>query len=138
MIPKQLLHRLSVRQLQDAIRQKKRLDEVSRLERQFERHQREAAKLRREIDRMMDGAHAPGRARKRRRRLSAEARRKLSEAAKRRWAKVKGAVQAAVRPLKRRQFSAEGLKRIADAARRRWEKYRAEKRGVKPKNPLRQ
>ncbi|MBI4566228.1 MAG: hypothetical protein HY716_16200 [Planctomycetes bacterium] len=129
MIFNRLLRRLSVRQLQDAIRQKQRLAKVSQLDRQLEHHQREAAKLQRKIDRLMGGDGAPGLPKKRRqRRLTAEARRKLSEAAKRRWAKVKGEVRAAVKLSKRRQFSAEGLKKIADAARRRWAKFRAEKK----------
>ncbi|MBI4563420.1 MAG: hypothetical protein HY716_01835 [Planctomycetes bacterium] len=128
MIPNRVLRRLSVRQLQEAIRQKKRLDRLSQLESQLERRQREVAKLQRKIERQMGGEHAPRQPLKRRRRLSAEARQKLSEAAKRRWAKVKGAVRAVMKPARRRRFSAEGLKKIADAARRRWARFRAEKK----------
>lgn len=131
MIPKRLLRRLSVRQLQEAIHQKKRMDRVTQLDRQLEHHQREAAKLRRKIERLMgsspDGAKH---AKRRKRRLSAAGKRRIGEAASRRWAKFRAAAgkrTAAPKQDKPRRFSAEALKRISEAAKRRWAEFRAKK-----------
>jgi hypothetical protein len=65
--------------------------------------------------------------------LSADARRRISLAQKRRWAKSRnGSKQAAMTasaPVKRtRKISAAGRKRIAAATRARWAKFRAAKK----------
>jgi hypothetical protein len=65
--------------------------------------------------------------------LSADARRRISLAQKKRWAKARnGSKQAAITapvPVKRRRtISAAGKKRIAAAARARWAKFRAAKK----------
>jgi len=68
-----------------------------------------------------------------RRTLSASARRRISLAQKKRWAKARNGSQPAVAiasaPAKRtRKISAAGKKRIAAAARARWAKFRAAKK----------
>jgi len=65
--------------------------------------------------------------------LSASARKRISLAQKKRWAKVRNGSQPAVAiasaPAKRtRKISAAGKKRIAAAARARWAKFRAAKK----------
>lgn len=91
MIPRRLLQRLSVRQLREAIRIKSGMQKVEKLERQRDQLLRQAGKLDRNIARLArsNGSVAVPRKR-RRRRMSAETRRKMAEAARKRWAKVKG------------------------------------------------
>lgn len=67
-----------------------------------------------------------GKAAPKRRRMSAAARKKISVAAKARWAKVKGTAKAAP---KKRTMSLAARRKIAAAARARWAKFRAAKKG---------
>jgi hypothetical protein len=66
-----------------------------------------------------------GKAAPKRRRMSAAARKKISAAAKARWAKVKGTAKAAP---KKRTMSLAARRKIAAAARARWAKVRAAKK----------
>jgi len=60
--------------------------------------------------------------------LPAAARRKMAEAQRRRWAKVKGReITAPAAAPKKRKISAAGRKAIAEATRKRWAEYRAAK-----------
>jgi hypothetical protein len=62
--------------------------------------------------------------------LSANARRRISQAQKKRWAKVKQANGTARRTGPRRpRISAEGLRNIVEAQRKRWAKVRATAKG---------
>jgi len=91
MIPKRLLKRLSVRQLREAIRIKSGMQRVEKLERQRDQLLRQAKKLDRKIARLSGGNGSVAVPTKRRRRkMSAETRRKMAVAARKRWAKVKG------------------------------------------------
>ena len=91
MIPKRLLKRLSVRQLREAIRIKSGMQKVEKLERQRDQLLRQARKLERKIARLSGGnGSMPAPRKRRRRKMSAETRRKMAEAARKRWAKVKG------------------------------------------------
>ena len=66
-----------------------------------------------------------------RKKFSAASRKKMAEAQKARWAKIKGETepaQAAATPKaskRKRKMSAEGRQAIAEATRKRWEAYRA-------------
>jgi hypothetical protein len=65
--------------------------------------------------------------------LSADARRRISLAQKKRWAKARnGSKPVAAKPIapvkRRRKISAAGRKRIAAATRARWAKFRAAKK----------
>src|ERR1700756_3744492 len=68
------------------------------------------------------GEAATAAAPRKRSKFSAEARARMAEAQRRRWAQKKGEqASASVKaPTKKRQLSAEGRKRIAEAARKRW------------------
>jgi hypothetical protein len=64
-----------------------------------------------------------------RRKMSAEARARISAAAKARWAKVKGQSTPTAKPAKaKRTMSAEARKRISEAAKARWAKAKAGKK----------
>jgi hypothetical protein len=65
-----------------------------------------------------------GKAAPKRRRMSAAARKKISAAAKARWAKVKGKAAP-----KKRTMSLAARRKIAAAARARWARVRAAKKG---------
>ena len=76
---------------------------------------------------------------RKRKKFSAESRRKMALAQKARWAKLKGESESApsavmpAAPKRKRRMSAEGRKAIAEATRRRWEAFRAAKaQGAKP------
>jgi hypothetical protein len=71
------------------------------------------------------GSAPVGKAAPKRRRMSAAARKKISAAAKARWAKVKGTAKAAP---KKRTMSLAARRKIAAAARARWAKVRAAKK----------
>jgi hypothetical protein len=65
----------------------------------------------------------PARGPRKRRRMSADARRRIAEAQRKRWAAIKG--QSATAPMKqdrkpKRKLSASGRKRIVEANRKRW------------------
>ena len=66
-----------------------------------------------------------------RRKFSAEARRRMKEAQQRRWAKIRGAsepsVPVTVSSKPKRKISAAGRKSIAEAARKRWAAVKAAK-----------
>ena len=60
--------------------------------------------------------------------MSAAARKKISAAAKARWAKVKGTAKKAKAAPKKRTMSLAARRKIAAAARARWAKVRAAKK----------
>jgi len=62
-------------------------------------------------------------ARKKKRKLSPEGRKRIAEAVRKRWAAQKAAPKKAAK--KKRTLSPEGRKRIAEATKRRWEAQRA-------------
>ncbi len=70
------------------------------------------------------------------RRLSAEGRRRIAEAARKRWAafhKTAGTVKRSAAKPRKRRLSPEGRKRIIEAAKRRWAANRAADAAAKPK-----
>ncbi|HYA78934.1 MAG TPA: hypothetical protein VED19_00320 [Candidatus Nitrosopolaris sp.] len=82
--------------------------------------------LQKQLTRLLGGTAGVATPRKRRK-LSAAARRKIAAAQKARWAKVKGRKSAA-KPVKkaRRKMSASARAKIAAAARARWKKAKAQ------------
>ena len=76
----------------------------------------------RKTDALVTPAAKP--ARRKKRKLSPEGRKRIAEAVKKRWAAQKdkrGAPKkAAAKPARKRRLSPEGRKRIAEAAKRRW------------------
>jgi len=130
MIPKRLLRRTTIEQLRKAIALKLKLDRAESLERQRDRLQRQLARLDRKIARLNGSgstttAAKPGGKPGRRKgfKLSAATRRKMSEAAKRRYA-GKGNAAAPALGKKRRSMSPETRQKMAEAARRRWTKVK--------------
>lgn len=108
---------LSVTQLRKAAQLKERIDELND-----------------ELSQLLSGigssSSAPAAGRGGRRRMSAEGRRKIAEAARARWAREraeKGSGAAAGAPKKRRTMSAEARRKIAAAQRARWARQRAAK-----------
>jgi len=80
--------------------------------------------LQRELAGILGGSAAPAKGRRGPRFMSAEARARIAEAQRRRWAKHrKSAV--ATKPKSRRRMSAQARARIASAARARWAKVKA-------------
>jgi hypothetical protein len=65
---------------------------------------------------------------KKKRKMSAAARRKISFAAKARWAKAKGKTAPAAKPQPKRKISAAGIARIRAAQKARWAKIKAAKK----------
>jgi hypothetical protein len=127
LIPRRILKRLSVRQLREAIKLKAQLEKVERLEHERDQHLSAIKKLDREIAKLSDGndrADAPGK--RRRRKMSADTRRKMSEAAKRRWA-GSGSTKGAAPAGRKRTLSPETRAKMAEAARSRWAKVKAKK-----------
>jgi len=118
------LGKLSPAQLKQALSIVPRQGELDRLERDRQDHLAEIKTLDRRIAKLSGGnGHAATPARKRRRRkISAETRRKMSEAAKHRYAKAKGSAPKASGKPARRKMSAETRAKMAEAARRRWAK----------------
>jgi len=96
-----IMARLTTSQLEKLLLQKKAQEAVAPLERKKAKLLKAAAKLQRKIDRLLDGKMAPaartankgGRPRKRRK-LSPEARRRIVQAQKARWAKFHAAQKA--------------------------------------------
>ena len=98
-----LVQKLSVDELKALIQAKKKLDKVEPLKKKRDRLLKAAAKIQMKINRLLAGTKAvksagrpagkPGRPRKRRR-LSAAARRKIVQAQKARWAKFHAAKKA--------------------------------------------
>ncbi|HEY7389929.1 MAG TPA: hypothetical protein VH640_15540 [Bryobacteraceae bacterium] len=92
----------------------------------FEAQKRRLDEQIRELRAMLprDGAStsAPTRGPRKRRRMSAEARRRIAEAQRKRWAAIRG--ESGTAPMKqqkpRRKLSAAGRKRIIEANRKRW------------------
>ena len=87
-------------------------------------------------------AAVSGAAPPKKRKFSADARRRMREAQQRRWAGVRGTSEtapkseaAAAKPAKhRRKMSAQGRKAIAEATRKRWEAFRAAKKAAVSKS----
>jgi hypothetical protein len=73
------------------------------------------------------GGKAPGR-RGGPRHMSKAARKRIADAQRARWARVRGKSKAGVPQKPRRHISAAGRKRIADAQRARWARVRAAKK----------
>lgn len=121
---KSLLSRYSVDQLKEAIRLRATLGRVEALTTKREALLKQVANIDRKLAKLngRESAAPAGKAPRRRWKLSAETRRKMSEAAKRRYgSKDKaGESPASVSPKKRRSLSPEARQRIAEAARRRW------------------
>ena len=111
--------------------QKGRIDEqIAEIRQMLGSRPAPAAKAAEEVS-----VEAPGTPR-RRRKLSAAARKRIAEAQRKRWAAVRGdsepvakAVKAAA-PQKQRKMSAAGRKRIAEAAKKRWAEFRKQKAGA--------
>ena len=125
---KSLLKRYTVDQLKEAIRLGGQHGRIEALEAKRESLLKQVAKIDRKLAKL-DGrgsAVAPGKARRKRWKLSAETRRKMSEAAKRRYASKHkaGETPALGSPKKRRSLSPEARQKMAEAARRRWAKVK--------------
>lgn len=68
---------------------------------------------------------------RKRRRMSAEARARMAEAQRKRWAAQRGEATEAAAPATKRRLSAAGRKRIREANKRRWAEHRAKKAGLR-------
>jgi len=79
------------------------------------------------VTRMGAGTGATTAGMRKRRTLSAAARRLIAAAQRKRWAALKKGQASKAAPVKRRKLSAAGKKRIAEATRKRWAKFRATK-----------
>jgi hypothetical protein len=125
---KELLSRYSVDQLKEAIRLRSTLGRVEALTAKREALLKQVAGIDRKLSKLnaADSAVAAGKPRRRRWKLSAETRRKMSEAATRRYASKDKAeeVTASASPRKRRSLSSESRQKMAEAARRRWAKVK--------------
>jgi len=123
---KELLSRYSVDQLKEAIRLSSTLGRVEALTAKREALLKQVANIDRKLSKLNGGASAApvGKARRRRWKLSAETRRKMSEAAKRRHASKDkmGESPASGSPKRRRSLSLAARQKMAEAARRRWAK----------------
>ena len=94
-----------------------------------------------EIRQMLDGSRPEPAAEpaptKRRRKMSAAARKRIAVAQRKRWAAVRGESGAsrpvpAQAPKRKRRLSAAGRKRIIEATKKRWAAVRAAKRATAP------
>ena len=97
-----------------------KLQRIIAMKRQIERLETRLEKL---INRAAPGDVEPGT--KRRRTMSAAARKKISQAAKARWAKVRARTPATGVVKQKRTMSAAARKKISQAATARWAKVRA-------------
>ena len=123
MIPKRLLRRLSIADLKAAIKQKAKSWRVDAMESARAALLKQVAKLDRKLAKLGSSNGSAPTGRKRRSwKLSAATRRKMAEAAKKRWAKVNGKAEAA--PKKRRTMSAATRQKMAAAAKARWAKVK--------------
>jgi hypothetical protein len=139
---RRILRKLSLEQLQEALRLKPKLDAIERLTLERDRLLKSLVKVEKKLSKL-DGESVTSRrgsgrpyrteivTRNRRRvlrnvyKVSAETRRKMSEAAKRRYATEKsGDAPAAALTRKRRPLSPETRQKMAEAARRRWAKVK--------------
>ena len=139
---KALLRRYTVDQLKEAIRLRSTLARVEALEAKREDLLRQVAKIDKKMARLTGvktsmgrGATAPDGPMKRKRwKLSAETRAKMSVAAKRRYtSKSKEEGDQSPRKGKRRKMSAEARARMKAAAIARWKKIREETAQTEPK-----
>ena len=91
------------------------------------------AQVRRMLGVLPRGPEAPPEAPKRRRRMSAAARKHIAEVQRKRWAEYRKQKTAAVKEAKqpRRKMSAAGRKSIAAATRKRWAEWRKKKAAAK-------
>src|SRR2546422_790546 len=62
---------------------------------------------------------------------SAAVRRRMADAQRKRWAKIKKAQTAEAKPVKKRKLSAAGRKRIIAATKKRWAEFHAKKAAAK-------
>jgi hypothetical protein len=123
---KALLKRYTVDQLKEAIRLRSQVGRVEALEEKKATLLKQVAKIDRKLSKLNGhGAVSTGRKPGRRKgfKLSAETRRKMSEAAKRRYA---GRAAPPASERKRRTISPEGRAKMAEAARRRRAKVKGE------------
>jgi len=132
MISRRLLQRYSVEQLKDAVRMKSQLGKVEALESKRDAFLKQVAKIDRKLSKLgsSNGSATvtkPGRKR-RSWKLSAETRRKMSEAAKRRYAGKGKADTPASGKRKRKPMSPETRAKMAAAAKTRWAKIKGEKK----------
>lgn len=85
-----LIKRLSLAKLRELVVLKERSEKVRTLETARDRFAKKAEKLQMKIDQLSGApARGPGRPPKKRRRMSAETRKKMADAAKARWEKIK-------------------------------------------------
>ena len=121
MIPSRLLKRLSVADLKAAIKHKAQYGRVEALESEKETLLKQVAELDKKLAKLGSNGAASSTPRKRRSwKLSAATRRKMAEAARKRWAKASGKAEAA--PKKRWTMSAATRAKMAAAAKARWAK----------------
>ena len=124
---RELLKRYTVDQLKEAIRLSSSLGRVEALNAKRETLMKQVAKIDRKLA-SFEGTKPPstgGKTGRRRWKLSAETRRKMSEAAKKRYASSStDESPAAGSPKKRRALSPEARQKMAEAARRRWAKVK--------------
>jgi hypothetical protein len=129
------LAKLSPTQVRQLLASAPRSGQLDRLERERDQHLKAVKKLDRKIAKLSGGnGHAAAPARKRRRRkMSAETRRKMSEAAKRRHA-GNGKPEAAPAEGKamRKPFSAETKAKMAAAQKARWAKVKGSQSPAQP------
>ncbi len=126
---KGLLKRYTVEQLQEAVRLRARLGRVEALEAKKSALMKQVAKIDRKLSKLNGStvtATTPGKPRRKRWKLSAATRRKMSEAAKRRYA-GKSKPDAPKPKPKKRTLSAAGRAAISAAAKARWERIRSAK-----------
>ena len=121
MIPSRLLRRLSLSDLKAAIKHKSQFGRVEALESKKETLLKQVAKLDKKLAKLgSNGAASPTPRKRRSWKLSLATRRKMAEAARKRWAKAGGKTEAA--PKKRRTLSAATRQKMAAAAKARWAK----------------
>lgn len=132
MIPSRLLSRLSIADLRAALKHKVQFGRVETLESEKETLLKQVAKLDKKLARLGSNGAAPAGRKRRRWKLSAATRRKMAEAARKRWAKAGGKAKAAAKPApakRRRTLSAATRAKMAAAAKARWAKVRGAKTG---------
>jgi len=135
---KSLLTRYTVEQLKEAIRLRSQHGRIEALQEKREALMKQVAKIDRKLSKL-DGGNgtavkvpkAKGPVKRRRWKLSAETRRKMSEAAKMRYAGKGDKSNAEPVKKKRKGMSAETRAKMAAAARKRWAKVKGTAEGIK-------
>lgn len=132
---KSLLSRYTVDQLKEAIRLRRHHGKVEALQQRRDALLKQVAKIDRNLFRLNGNGSAPTakssmKSGRRRWKLSAETRRKMSEAAKRRYTGKRKADAPSSGKWKRKPLSAETKAKMAAAARARWAKVKGATEGV--------